>query len=261
MSSEEVVKKIIESSGNSFHSRVAQWLQGNGWHVLISPYYMDQSQSKAREIDLIAERTVPIKNHFGRWEGDVVVRLYIECKFIGSHSVFWFTAKDKKAAEQLVCRNGGFRADNFYTKEHHYISSCETVEKMFSTEAKSQEQEPFYKALNQVLNAYVSMLNRPPIIPELREHSHGSRIFLNYPVVVCSDFSKLFRTDFFSNTSPSIIEENFQLEVQYAYTDTSNSSRDDYFLIDFVEYDHLEQFCEKIIRNGEVSAYLSAKDA
>jgi hypothetical protein len=257
MSSVEIAKKIIEGSGNSFHSRVAQWLQENQWHVVISPYYMDQSQSKAREIDLIAERAVPIKDPFGRWEGDVVIRLYIECKFINSHSVFWFTEKDKRAAKQLVCRAGNFRPDNMYTEEHHYISTCDSVAKVFATESKSQEQEPFYKALNQVLNAYVSMQSRPATSPNLRESNHGSRIYLNFPVVICSDFSRLFRTDFFQITEPSAIAENFQLEVQYAYTDVAGNPRDDYFLIDFVGFDQLDAFCQKIIRNGEVAAYLS----
>jgi len=259
MSSVDAAKRIIESSGNSFHSRVARWLQENQWHVVISPYYMDQSQSKAREIDLIAERAVPIKDHFGRWEGDVVIRLFIECKFVTSHSVFWFAQKDKTAAQQLVCRTGNFRPDNMYTKEHHYIATCDSVAKVFATESRSQEQEPFYKALNQVLSAYVSMQNRPVASPTLRERDHGSRVYLNYPVVVCSDLSKLFQTDFFQSTEPSAISENFQLEVQYAYTGAAGNSRDDYFLIDFVGFDHLELFCGQIIRNGEVAAYLSER--
>lgn len=259
MESEEIAKRIIEGSGNSFHSRVARWLQENGWHVLISPYYMDQSQNKAREIDLIAERAVPIKDHFDRWQGEVAVRLYIECKFITGHSVFWFSEKDKKSAEKLVCSMGNFRTDNTYTNEHHYISSCESVAKVFATEAKSQEHDPFYKALNQVLNAYVNMLSRPPIIPALREHNHGKRVRINFPVVVCSDFTKLFRTDFFQSTEPSTITENFQLEVQYAYTDASSNAKDGYFLIDFVAFDELDSFCKKVIRDGEVSAYLSAR--
>jgi hypothetical protein len=220
---------------------------------------MDQSQQKAREIDLIAEKAVPIKDHFGRREGDVVIRLYIECKFVTSHSVFWFTEKDKQAAERLVCRSGSFRSDNMYTKEHHYISSSEAVAKVFATEAKSQEQEPFYKALNQVLNAYVSMLGRQTILPALREHDHGSRITLSFPVVVCSDFSKLFRTDFFQSVDPSQISDNFQLEVEYAYTDSSASPREDHFLIDVVSFDQLNEFCDKVIRNGEVAAYLAEK--
>lgn len=257
MESNEIARRIIDGSGNTFHSQVARWLQENGWHVLISPYYMDQSQNKAREIDLIAERAVPIKDHFDRWQGNVVLRLYIECKFISSHTVFWFTEKDKKFTEQLVCRGGNFRTDNMYTNEHHYISTCHQVAKVFATETKSQEHDPFYKALNQVLNAYVNMLRRPPIAPDLREHTHGRRIHLNFPVVVCSDFSKLFRTDFFQSTEPSTIADNFELEVQYAYTDTSNGAKDDYFLIDFVAFDHLLPFCEKVIRDAEVAAYLS----
>lgn len=261
MESEAIAKRIIENSGNSFHSRVARWLQGNGWHVLISPYYMDQSQNKAREIDLIAEQAVPIMDYYERWHGNVLLRLYIECKFVSSHSVFWFTEKDKKSAERLVCHGGNFRADNTYTKEHHYISTCEQVAKVFATEAKSQEHDPFYKALNQVLNAYVNMLRRPTIVPALRENNHGKRIHLNFPVVVCSDFSKLFRTDFFQSTEPSIITDNFQLEAQFAYADTLNSVKDDYFLIDFVAYDKLQLFCEKIVRDAEVSAYLSTRGA
>lgn len=261
MSSVDTAKKIINNSGNSFHARVAKWLNENEWRVLISPYYMDQSQNKAREIDLMAERVVPIKDFFDRWIGDVVIRMYVECKFVSSHSVFWFTAKDMHAAEKLVCRTGGFRMDNPYTKEHHYLSTCDTVAKVFATEAKSQEQDPFYKAINQVLNAYVSMHSRPTIFPALREGNRGTRVRLNYPVVVCSRFSKLFRTDFFQDSEPEQITENFQLEVQYAYTDQSNNARDDHFLIDFVEFDRLDQLCAKLIRNAEISAHLSERKA
>ena len=74
------------------------------------------------------------------------------------------------------------------------------------------------------------------VIPAFRERNRDLRIHLNYPVVVCSSFEKLFRTDFFNSTEPVQINENFQLEIQYAYTDHSNTVRSDHFLIDFVEY-------------------------
>ena len=255
MNSIETAKKIIESSGNSFHSQVAQWLKANEWRVLISPYYMDQSQNKAREIDLIAERNVPINGEFCQWIGDVVIRMYIECKYVSSHSVFWFTEKDKDSAVKLVCRSGGFRVDNDSTFQHHYLSTSDAVAKLFATDTKSQEQDPFYKALNQVLNAFVSMQSRPPIISA--HYGQRKRIRLDYPVVVCSNFDRFFRTDFLRISDPERISENFQLEVQYAYTDKSNNPRDDYFLIDFVEYGQLKEFCKKLIQNGEFSASLS----
>ena len=255
MSSEEIAKRIIASSGNSFHARVASWLKQDGWHVLVSPYYMDTSQGKAREIDLIAERVISVEDDFGRQAGSVVVRMYIECKFVSTHTVFWFAEKDKEAANDLVCRSGVFRERNSYTNEHHYLSTCSQVAKVFSTESKTQEQEPFYKALNQVLSAYVSMDSRPATSPEFRYGRDSANIILNYPVVVCSDFSRLFQTEFFQPTEPRSITDSFQLEVRYAYSDPSGSNRDDYFLIDFVDYENLIELCGRITRNGEVAAF------
>ena len=82
------VSKLVRNSGNNFHTKVARWLSDNDWHVVVSPYYMDQTQNKAREIDLIAEKLWPVRDMFDRPMDDVAVRLFIECKFIPSHSVF-----------------------------------------------------------------------------------------------------------------------------------------------------------------------------
>ena len=80
---------------------------------------MDQNQNKAREIDLIAEKLWSVKEQmWSKTVGDVAVRLFIECKFVPSHSVFWFAEKDLYYAQQLVCGSGFFRADNIYTKKH-----------------------------------------------------------------------------------------------------------------------------------------------
>ena len=250
----EIANRIIEGSGNSFHAKVARWLEENGWRVLVSPYYMDQSQSKAREIDLIAERAFPIdckKRH-----SYVMVRLYVECKYVASHSVFWFTDKDKGAAAKLVSKDGIFPRANYYTQQHHYLSSSDSVAKVFSTESKVQEQDPFYKALNQVLNAFVSMRDREPIDPQLRDGHVDKRVDISFPVIVCSDFSRLYRTEFMQETVPALIAETFQLEVQYAYANTIDRSSEDYFLVDIVAFDGLETFCEKLAHNGRMAAQL-----
>ena len=117
MSVPDEVLKLISESGNNFHAKVARWMQADGWHVSVSPYYMDQTQNKAREIDLVAEKLWPVMDHWGQPMGDVAVRLFVECKFIPSYSVFWFADKDTEAAEKLVCSNGHFRQDNMYTKK------------------------------------------------------------------------------------------------------------------------------------------------
>lgn len=215
---------------------------------------MDQAQSKAREIDLIAEKSVSIRDHFGKLMGNGVVRLCIECKFIAATSVFWFTDKDTVSAQELVCRSGKSLRDSAYTNNHHYLSTCQSVAKIFQTESKSQEQEPIYKALNQVLSAHVNMRKRPLADPSLRTSSGGIRFLLNYPVVVCSDFSRLYRTEFFEDAEPVTISDNFQLEVQYAFAESTGSVKDEYFLIDFVAFELLDDFLEKVIHNAEVLA-------
>jgi len=94
------VSQLVKNSGNNLHAKVARWLSDNDWHVVVSPYYMDQTQNKAREIDLIAEKLWPVRDMFDRQMDNVAVRLFIECKFVPSPSVFWFAEKDQDSAER-----------------------------------------------------------------------------------------------------------------------------------------------------------------
>ena len=75
------VQKIIEKSGNSFHSRVVKLLRDEKWTVLVSPYYSDNFTDKPREIDVIAERNLDVSDFIRDWLGTLNVRLFIECKY------------------------------------------------------------------------------------------------------------------------------------------------------------------------------------
>ena len=55
----DIAKEIIAKSGNNFHSKVVERFRASGWSVSISPYYLDGSTNKAREIDLVAEIAKP----------------------------------------------------------------------------------------------------------------------------------------------------------------------------------------------------------
>lgn len=220
---------------------------------------MDQSQAKARELDLVVEKLWPISGHFGNQLGDIVVRLFVECKFVAAEAVFWFAPKNSSAAEALVCSLGPYRPDNKYTLQHHYIAKSRKVAKLFaSSNSKSQETEPFYKALNQALNATVAMRSKAPSHPSLIGRHNGKVVTLNYPVVVCSSFAKLYAVDFLEESEPVAIQENFQLEVQYAFHDRTGSQRDDYFLLDFVEFDQLDKFEADIAEGANAGACLAA---
>lgn len=253
------ISKLVRNSGNNFHAKVARWLSDNDWHVVVSPYYMDQTQNKAREIDLIAEKLWPVNNTFGSRMDDVAVRLFIECKFVPSHSVFWFAEKDQESAQALVCASGSFRADNMYTKKHHYLAQSSKVAKLFATNAsKAPENEPFYKALNQALNAMVSMRGQPVSVPALKKSRRTPRVVIEFPVVVCSSFDQIYAVDFYAESQPESIKDNFQLEVRYAYIDRHNNQRDDYFLLDFVEFSQLGKFAEAIDEDAKVAAFFAS---
>jgi len=220
---------------------------------------MDQTQDKARELDLVAEKLWPIKDGFGNEIGNVVVRLFVECKYVAAEAVFWFTPKDLQAARQLVCRMAPFRDNNAYTDRHHYLATSQRVAKVFSSAGgKGTENEPIFKALNQALNATVAMRARPVTHPNVTGRPGGRLVTLNYPVVVCSSFDQFYAVDFFTDGEPQPIADNFQLEVQYAYFDQAGSSKNELFLLDFVEFGKLQQFETAISAGTNAAAYLAS---
>ena len=256
----EEVTKLVSESGNNFHAKVARWMQSDGWHVSVSPYYLDQTQNKPREIDLVAEKLWPVLDTFNRPIGDVAVRLFIECKFVpsNSYSVFWFTDKDMEAAEKLICSQKPFRPDNTYTKKHHYLARSNRVAKLFTTKTdRSTENDPYYKALTQVLDAMVSMRGRPASVPAPKKRATRTMALLEFPLVVCSSFQQTYGVDFYADSTPEKIANNFQLEIQYAYLDRNGTQRDEHLLLDFVEFSQLNAFVESIGNDAEIAAYLA----
>jgi hypothetical protein len=54
------------------------------------------------------------------------------------------------------------------------------------------------------------------------------------------------------------IRDNFQLEVRYAYRDRENNQRNDYFLLDFVEFSQLKKFAEAIDKDANDAEMLES---
>jgi hypothetical protein len=237
------VMNIIATSGNNFHCKVFEYLKAKGWTILISPYYNDNVSDKLREIDLIAEKAFNVKDTFGRLMGTVNIKLFIECKYITQKVVFWFHNKDLVKAKHLVLETTPLHEHNIYTDKHHYLNS-DTVAKLFADEKKQKaENEIFYKALNQSLNSMVYYRESESIIPK---NSEFIKYTINYPVIICNDFNNLYRVDIGSNDAPVIVNDNFQLEVNYAYLNTSKKQINEYFLIDIVAYDKIDAFLENL---------------
>jgi hypothetical protein len=243
----EDAKIIIESSGNNFHCKVINYFKEKGWHALISPYYTDNISNKPREIDLVVEKEFPYGDGYSEVRGTINVKLYIECKFIPQLNVFWFYDKDAENTENLVLRTTPHYEGNRYRKDHHYLKDQERVAKLFAgSNNRNLENEVIYKALNQSLNAMVYHRYSESIIPESTAAHSNILQTLEYPLIVCNNFEKFLRTDVDTDDDPIPIENNFQLEVNYAYMDTEKDHRKEFFLIDIVDFNKLDDFLRVI---------------
>jgi hypothetical protein len=241
MADKTPLETVINTSGNSFHCRVLQYLQNNEWKVIISPYYSDNYSDKPREIDLIAEKPFPLKRPYFP---NLTIRLFIECKYFNDTTVVWFHDKDLSLTENLIQKEMNIPKNNEYRKNHHYLSESASVAKLFASGKNNLERDPLYKALNQCLNAMIYFRQRKrPLIESKLEHNSRCLDVLNYPVIFCDGFENFHRIDIGSNThEPKSLRENFLLEINYAYIDAQKNSHNEYFLIDVVDYKKTDEF-------------------
>ena len=243
MSDLKEIEAIVNESGNSFHCRVANYLRDKGWYTLVSPYYMDSATSKPREVDLIAEKNWFCTGRFEGKSGNVITKLFVECKYISQPNVFWFSDKDFASAKQWVVTNTPLRGDDVFAAKHHYLATNHKVAKLFASKNRpNTENEPIYRALNQSLNAMVYMRWRGSIYPEFREQGMPVLATVEMPVILCNSFDDFYRVEMEDQSEPKPIDGNFQLEVNYAYLDDQKNNRTEYFLIDIVDFNKLDDF-------------------
>ncbi len=252
MAKKDPIQEIIEKSGNTFHSKVIQFLREKGWTVLISPYYSDNQTNKPREIDIIAEKNFGVATMDSKY-GVVRVQLFIECKYISNETVFWFDEKDKNSAEQMIMRNTGLEehASNVMIEKHHNFWDTR-VGKLFSSSKdpqKTHESEDFYRALNQALNGTINLRKKGFISNEQKKLQHHFIDDVYYPIILCSDFSKLYKIDIGDDKFKNINDSDFELEVNYSYINKSGQENNEYFLLDIVDFTKFEQYLEKIEKN------------
>lgn len=187
--------------------------------------------------------------------GAVIFRLFIECKYIPQPNVFWFSDKDIAAATKWVTSNTPLRKkDNAYTQKHHYLASQGKVAKLFASKNKnkpSPENEVIYRALNQSLNAMVYLRGRESIIPEIQTRKIPRLALIEMPVILCNSFDDFYRVEMESPSVPKSIVENFQLEVNYAYLDFNRDPKNEYFLLDVVDYNRLNDYLEVLESDKE----------
>jgi hypothetical protein len=256
--SKTAAQEIIERSGNSFHSRVVNLLRDQGWGVMVSPHYNDNFTDKPREIDIIAEKKFNVTEFFNEWLGTLNVRLFIECKYVPSDTVFWFEQKDKERALQLITRSSGMEAPHrdSNTQKHHYYTDTPIAKLYASNTGRSEDNEAMNRATNQVLNAAVYYRNRGDLQLTTTEKGYIDRVLrrVSYPLIVVNSFEHFYATAMKGGGEVEPIIEPFQLEVNYAYTDKERNGHNEYFLIDVVSFDKLTEFLVSSIEKADAVA-------
>ena len=243
-------RALVATSGNRFQCKVANYFRARAWAVLLSPYYVDSSSDKTRELDLIVERQFPVPAMRPGPPKAIAVRLFIECKYIANGVVFWIDEMDFWRARDWICTNTNcFRPDNIYTNQHHYLTRGSTAAKLFETDKKQrggEDIDPMFRTVNQCLNGYIHTKSREL----LTGNTVGAEITqLNYPVVVRSSFAQFFQTHTAADPDiepPTPMQDNFGLEVNYAYVIPSRGAVKQYFLVDVLDFAKLDDFLQAI---------------
>jgi hypothetical protein len=183
------------------------------------------------------------------------MKLFVECKYIPENIVFWFDDRDSIAAHEWIVRNTPLpKLPNQYTEKHHYITADQKVAKLFATRGtRDTDREVIYKALNQALHSMVYLRRKGTIVPANSRSGSPSRS-VELPVIVVNSFDQVFRVDMTNLSNVAQVDTNFQLEVNYAYLDFSGKEQSEYFLIDVVALDHLDQFFAALVADAEAMA-------
>ena len=249
-------KQLMETSGNGFHCKVAEYFRAKHWRVLLSPFHIDPSTDKARELDLIAEKYFYVPQYHHGDPTVVTIRLLVEFKYIPKEGgvLFWFDSLNLRRAMEWVIRNTPFERNHITFYKQHYLrnredkNAREPVAKLFASETqKMPENEPMYRAVNQCLSGYI---NNSREVHSKRADNVKART-ISYPAIVCSSFAGCFRTDVATQADPVPLTSDCQLEINYAYVTPQGRSREEYVLIDLVQCSGLDDFLATIELEAE----------
>ncbi len=225
---------IIQKSGHDFHSKVSNFLIEVGWKVIDSPHYNDPDSDKSREIDIEAKKEFVVRyGNFDRREEKIVVKLYIECKYIKSPIVFWFKEKNKEKSIELAKDNPILEnKEDYYAEGYHYVEGDWVASRWQQSDCDIIED-----AKHKVLKALIASQNE-----ELEYYE------IKYPIIIINDFEQLAKREDGENNY-SKINDNFQIEVNYSYKDKEKNSINKYFLVDLVSFSLLSDFISKLEEN------------
>jgi len=230
---EEKIQKIIDEGGDQIQYDLAKILEENGWNAQISPYYKDIATDKSREIDIIARKEFLVKDDFYNQSERVLVRLFIECKYIKNQVLFYFVKKDKKKATDFFRDNHLLRNEEYLDlQKNHYLKDEEVAKTWRPVEGRDDVYDAWTQSVHSMIY-YQKNLNEK------------IRYVYDLPVVVLKNLDNIFRKED-GTISFSKITSNFQLEIDYSYSLPGSLGELKTYYIDMVSFDNFLPFLKEI---------------
>lgn len=222
---------IIQKSGHDFHLKVSNFLKEAGWEITNSPHYNDPDSDKSREIDIEAKKEYTVTyDSFDKRGEKIIVKLYIECKYIKSPVVFWFKEKNKEKAIELAKDNLIMEDKPDYAGEnHHYVEGSAAAELW-----QQENNDIIADAKHKVLKALI-----------VSQNDNSEYYEIKYPIIVVNNLELLAKREA-GEKNYSEINNNFQIEINYSYKDNKKNDIKKYFLIDLVSYNLLADFLREL---------------
>lgn len=262
--SEKEIIEALEESGYLFEQDVATLLEDLDFHVETSYAYTDLDQDKSREIDIRAFKET-YKDESNKVQ--IFVELLVECKDFGSPLVFLERIKNEREAEHSTPQEYIFPAKHYrvnldknsYREEHpfqyfnlkdsHYYYKEKNKATQFSkiyrkNKTWSANHEGIYDTLILPLAKLLEVRKKAAV--QLCQGSgraeEWKRIWLFFPMVVLRDH--LYSYEYSTPTRKLAEKERVSFVRQLDYSNLKG-----FYLIDFVKYDHLNDYVCKEIAN------------
>jgi len=251
----EKIEKEFLKHGNNFHYQVVDFLREKEWLTTVSPYYSDFATNITREVDIHAQKNKHISTFHREDSKDVKIEIFAECKYINKKTGLWFdTSKDENKLFKFSARKLKYKGDYAKTLfrdgiDHPHHLKNEPVVKLFAVESgRKRENEDLYKAVNQCLSSLVFYKNT-----KLNQVDRDKLVGFKYqlPIIIINDFSSLFKVRNDEIDKISNEEIYIPLEVNYAYLDKDQRSKNEYFLIDLVNCTKMDNYLDILESDAE----------
>jgi len=249
-------KKIIEESGNNLHIDTVDLLERMQWDVDLSSYYYDETANKPREIDIIAQRNVEVKEAIDQFK----LFLFIECKYFKNEVAFRARRNNKEESKEAIIIEGLdkeylLEGENLF-REHHYLKEG-FIGKLYDSFPK--EQGAVFNAVTQPIKSLTFFKERSYKM----EVEKGLTKAIYYPIVVYSGIEGIYAIKR-KEADLDKLEPKKELifGLNYSYKSVvDNKLKTNHFYIDFIHQDSLGNFIEDVIRkeSSELRDYLFLK--